>query len=152
MTTPTEPAPKLVYDDGCRFCTWATVFVARRSDVRPVPLSRVESGESLLSDAERARLPDDYAECAQLLTGDAVYSCGAAMERSFVLAGVLPAEAADFLDRFEDYVRLREAVYHCVSDNRDVMSTLVSRDPPARKHVAEEVRRPDDGEREASSR
>ena len=139
--------PKLVYDDDCHFCTWATTFVIRRSDVVPVPLSEVGRDDSPLSDAERGRLPDDYEECAQLLTHDAVYSCGAAMERSFVLAGVLPAELADFLDEFEDYARLREEVYGLVSDNRDLMSLIVSRDPPARKHVASEVRRSDEESR-----
>ena len=135
--------PKLVYDDDCHFCTWATVFVARRSDVVPVPLSRVGSADAPLSDAERKRLPDDYEECAQLLADGAVYSCGAAMERSFALAGVVPAELVDFLDQFEDYARLREAVYARVADNRDLLSTLVSRDPPAKKHLADEVRRSD---------
>ena len=133
--------PKLVYDDDCRFCTWATVFVMRRSGVVPVPLSTVGTGESWLADGERERLPENYEECAQLLTDDAVYSCGDAMERSFVLAGVLPAALADFFDGLDGYVRLRESVYHLVSDNRDLASKVVSRDPPARKHAAAEVRR-----------
>ena len=133
-------SPKLVYDDDCHFCTWATTFVIRRSDVVPVPFSGVKGDDSPLSDAERERLPDDYNECAHLLTDDAVYSCGAAMERSFVRAGVFPAELADFLDEFEEYVELRERVYDLVSHNRDLLSMIVSRDPPARKHVASEVR------------
>lgn len=132
--------PKLVYDDDCRFCTWAATFVVRRSDVRPVPLSQVRRGRSALDGEERERLPDGYGECAQLLTDDAVYSCGEAMERSFVLAGVVPARLADFLDEFEDYERLREAGYRLASENRDLLSLVIDREPPARRHVSDEER------------
>ena len=132
--------PKLVYDDDCRFCTWATTFVIRRSDVVPVPLSELRSGESPLADGERERLPDGYEECAQLLTDDAVYSCGEAMEQSFVVAGVLPAELAEFLRKFGGYERLRETVYRLVSDNRDLVSTVIQREPPARRHASDERR------------
>lgn len=127
--------PKLVYDDSCHFCTWATTFAARRSGVQPVRLSRVREGESRLTEEEHARLPDGYEECAQLITEDEVYSCGAATERSLVLAGVLPRELADFLDQFDDYVRLREDAYHFLSDHRDVVSTVIGRDPPVSEHV-----------------
>ena len=129
--------PKLVYDDDCHFCTWSATFAVRRSNIQPVRLSRVQEGTSRLSDDERDRLPDGYEECAQLVTEDAVYSCGAATEQSLVIAGVLPETLVDFLRQFEDYERLREAVYHFASDHRDILSNVISRDPPVSEHVSE---------------
>jgi predicted DCC family thiol-disulfide oxidoreductase YuxK len=128
-------APKLVYDDDCRFCTWSATFAVRRSDVQPVRLSRVEDGRSRLDEDERARLPEGYEECAQLVTEDAVYSCGAATEQSLVLAGALPAGLVAFLRRFDAYARLREATYHFASDHRDVLAKVISREPPVSQHV-----------------
>lgn len=129
--------PKLVYDDDCHFCTWSATFAVRRSNIQPVRLSRVQEGESRLSDDERDRLPDDYAECAQLITENAVYSCGAATEQSLVAAGVIPETLVDFLRQFEDYERLREAVYHFTSDHRDIISNAIGRNPPVSQHVSE---------------
>ena len=129
--------PKLVYDDDCRFCTWSATFAVRRSDVQPVRLSRVQAGESRLSSGERDRLPDGYEKCAQLLTEDAVYSCGAATEQSLVLAGTLPTALVDFLNRFEAYERIRERGYHLVSNNRDIVSKVFHREPPVSRHVSE---------------
>ena len=123
---------KLVYDDDCHFCTWSATFAVRRSDIEPVALSDVEAGTSRLTAEERARLPDDYPDCAQLVTDDAVYSCGAATEQSLVRAGVLPAELVDFLGQFDDYVRIREELYHVMSNHRDVWATVFHRDPPVR--------------------
>ena len=135
--------PKLVYDDDCRFCTWSATFAIRRSDVQPVRLSRVRSGESRLDDGERARLPEGYEECAQLITEDAVYSCGAAMEESLVIAGVLPESLVDFLRQFEDYERVREATYHLISNNRDLIAPVIGMDPPVSDHVSEESVHPE---------
>ncbi|PSP55855.1 DUF393 domain-containing protein [Halobacteriales archaeon QS_1_67_19] len=131
--------PKLVYDDDCRFCAWSATFAVRRSDIVPVRLSEVQDddADSRLTDAERARLPDDYAECAQLITDRAVYSCGAATEESLVRAGTLPAALIDVLREFRTYRRLREASYHWLSDNRDVVSNVFGREPPVSQHVSE---------------
>jgi len=129
--------PKLVYDDDCHFCTWSATYAVKRSDIQPVRLSEVQAGRSRLSDEERERLPDGYEECAQLITEDAVYSCGEATEQSLVIAGTLPAELVDFLRQFEDYERLREAVYHFTSNHRDIISKVISRDPPVSQHVSE---------------
>lgn len=129
--------PKLVYDDNCRFCTWSATFAVRRSDIQPVRLSRVQERESRLNDAERARLPEGYEQCAQLITDDAVYSCGASVEQSLVIAGVLPESLVDFLRHFEDYERLREASYHLLSNNRDIVAHVIGREPPVSQHVAE---------------
>ena len=130
--------PKLIYDDDCHFCTWSATFTVRRSNIQPVRLSRVQEGKSRLSDDERDRLPDGYEKCAQLITEDAVYSCGAATEQSLVIAGVLPEKLVEFLRQFEDYERLREAVYHFTSDHRDIISNIVGRDPPVSQHVSED--------------
>jgi hypothetical protein len=129
--------PKLVYDDDCHFCTWSATYAVKRSDIQPVRLSEVQKGRSRLSDDERARLPDGYEECAQLITEDAMYSCGEATEQSLVIAGTLPADIVEFMRQFEDYERLREAVYHFTSNHRDVISNVISRDPPVSQHVSE---------------
>jgi predicted DCC family thiol-disulfide oxidoreductase YuxK len=135
--------PKLVYDDDCHFCTWSATFAVRRSSIQPVRLSRVQERTSRLSDDERERLPEAYEECAQLITEDAVYSCGAATERSLVIAGVLPQPLVDFLRKFEDYERVRESVYHFTSDHRDIISNVIGRDPPVSQHVSQTDVRPE---------
>lgn len=140
--------PKLVYDDDCQFCTWSATFAVKRSDIQPVRLSRVQDGESRLTDEERERLPDGYEECAQLITDDAVYSCGAATEQSLVLAGTLPKQVTDFLRQFDDYERLREKVYHLTSNNRDIVSNVISRDPPVSQHVSEADVHPEERSRQ----
>ncbi|MFC6942294.1 DCC1-like thiol-disulfide oxidoreductase family protein [Salinirubellus sp. GCM10025818] len=132
--------PKLVYDDTCHFCTWSAVFAVRRSDVQPVRLSNVQAGESRLDDEERERLPEDYGECAQLITEDAVYSCGAATEQSLVLTDTLPSELVAVLRQFDAYETVREKGYHLVSNNRGKIAPLIGMEPPVSKHVpAEDV-------------
>lgn len=130
--------PKLVYDDDCYFCTWSATFAVRQSNIQPVRLSEVQEGQSRLSDFEREHLPDDYEEYAQLIAENAVYSCGAATEESLVIAGVLPRRPIAFLRWFKTYGRLREKTYHTLSDNRDIVSNVFSRDPPVSDHVSEE--------------
>lgn len=80
---------------------------------------------------------------------DAVHSCGASMEQSLIIVGVLPKSLVDFLQQFEDYKRLREAVYHFFSNNRDVISNVIDRDPPVSKHSPKRAfirtRRPKNG-------
>ena len=137
-------APKLVYDDDCHFCTWSATFAVRRSDVVPVRLSEVLDGDSRLTEEERARLPDGFEECAQLVTDDAVYSCGAATERSLVRAGVIPAELVEFLSGFEDYEKLRERAYGFMSDHRDLLALAIDRDPPVGRNVPDSDLDPDE--------
>ncbi|WP_226483292.1 DCC1-like thiol-disulfide oxidoreductase family protein [Natrinema amylolyticum] len=139
--------PKLVYDDDCHFCTWSATFAVRRSDIQSIKLSEVREGRSRLSDFEREHLPDGYEECAQLITENAVYSCGAATEESLVIAGVLPRRLVEFLRRFETYGRLREKTYHTVSSNRDIVSNVLGRDPPVSDHVSEDEVRPEQSSR-----
>ena len=117
----------LVYDDSCGFCTWAAEFVTERSAVELV-------GFSELDEQTRKRLPADYENCAHLIVDDAVYSCGAAMERAFVRTGLGEglSPVVRFLDQFQDYTRVRERVYREIADRRDTLGTVVSREPPAR--------------------
>jgi len=136
-------APQLVYDDDCHLCTWSATFAVRRSNIQPVRLSRVQNGTSRLDDDERDRLPDGYEECAQLLTEDAVHSCGAAMEQSLIFAGVLPGSFVEGLRRFDGYERLRERGYHFLSNNRDHLAKVIDRDPPVSQHVSEESVHPE---------
>ncbi|WP_408960488.1 DCC1-like thiol-disulfide oxidoreductase family protein [Natrinema sp. 74] len=129
---------KLVYDDDCHFCTWSATFAVRRSNIQPIRLSEVQEGRSRLSDFEREHLPDGYEECAQLITENAVYSCGAATEESLVIAGVLPRRLIEFLRRFEMYGWLREKMYHTLSNNRDIVANVLGRKPPVSDHVSED--------------
>ncbi|SNZ03212.1 Predicted thiol-disulfide oxidoreductase YuxK, DCC family [Natronoarchaeum philippinense] len=122
------PETTLVYDDDCGFCTWWADFVDRRSDVRAV-------GFMDLTDDLQDRLPDDYEECAHLVTDETVYSCGAAMEQAFVRTDV-PDELADLVEfarQFDDYRRLRESVYESIADNRETAGKVMSKTPPARR-------------------
>lgn len=125
-------APRLVYDDDCRYCTWAATFAVKRSDIEPVRLSAVRNGTSSLTEADRARLHDGYEECAQLITEDAVYSCGAATEQAFVRAGVLPEASVESWRSYAGYIGLREALYHFMSNHRDTLAKVLSRTPPIR--------------------
>ncbi|QSW99738.1 DCC1-like thiol-disulfide oxidoreductase family protein [Haloterrigena alkaliphila] len=138
-----EYVPKLVYDDDCYFCTWSATFAVRRGNIQPVRLSEVQDGESRLRDFEREHLPEDFEECAQLLTEDAVYSCGAATEEALVIAGVLPRRPIEFLRRFTTYNWLREKTYHTLSNNRGIVANVFGRDPPVSDHVPEEDVYPD---------
>ncbi|GAA0679790.1 DCC1-like thiol-disulfide oxidoreductase family protein [Natronoarchaeum mannanilyticum] len=118
----------LVYDDDCGFCTWWAEFVDERSDVPIV-------GFADLTPELRDRLPEDYEECAHLVTDEKVYSCGAAMEEAIVRSDV-PEELVDaieFARQFEDYDRLREGVYRLIANNRETAGKVMSTTPPARR-------------------
>jgi len=121
--------PTLVYDDDCGFCTWWVDWAARHADLRIV-------GFSTLTPTLRERLPDDYADCVHLVTDDAVYSCGEAVERTLVRTDVAgdSRPVVDFLRQFEDYERLRERAYRWAADNRDTLGLVVSKTPPARRN------------------
>lgn len=120
-------APKLVYQGNCRFCAWAAKWADEHGEFEPL-------GFDQLTDSERARLPVDYEECAHIVTDETVYSRGEAVERALVHAGLLPGEVVEFLGQFEDYPRLREAVYHSVSERRDLLSTVVGEESPVRRY------------------
>lgn len=130
--------PTFVYDDDCGFCTWWADQFARRTDLRTV-------GFAELDDDLRARLPADYADCAHLVTDDAVYSCGAGIEEALVRteAGAEARHLVDFLRQFDDYTDLRERAYRFAADRRDTLGLVVSKTPPARRDR-------DDGDRRHS--
>jgi predicted DCC family thiol-disulfide oxidoreductase YuxK len=116
----------LVYDDDCGFCSWWAAVAAEHTDLGIV-------GFSALTDAERERLPEDYEDCAHLLTDDEVLSCGAAIEVVLDRLGVLPRELRLFLNQTVDYSPLRERLYREAADRRSLWGRLVSDAPPARR-------------------
>jgi len=117
----------LVYDDDCGFCTWWAERIESRADVTLLGFSDL--------DAEtRERLPEDYEECAHLLTDEEVYSCGESIEEALLRSevGGEAREAVEVMRGFEEYERLRELAYRAVADRRDVLGQFISSDPPAR--------------------
>lgn len=115
-----------VYDDQCGFCSWWASFFARRTQMGIV-------GFSELTDDERERLPEDYEECAHLLTDEAEFSCGAAIEEGLVRAGALPDDVPKFFRQFTDYPTYRERLYREAAERRDAWGFFVSEEPPARR-------------------
>lgn len=120
-----EPA-WLVYDDDCGFCSWWAALAAEQTDLGII-------GFDALRDDERERLPDDYEDCAHLLTGDEVRSCGAAIEAVLDRMGVIPRELRLFLNQTADYGPLRENLYRAAADRRSLWGKFVSEEPPARR-------------------
>ena len=118
----------LVYDDDCGFCTWWADVFDTRSDLRIV-------GFRDLTDEMRDRLPDNYEDCAHLVTDDEVYSCGASIDEAIVRADVSGPidDVVVFLRQFDDYEQYRERAYQWVANNRDRLGTYVSKTPPARQ-------------------
>lgn len=115
------PRVRMVYDDDCGFCTWCARQGVRYADVEAVAFSDVTA------DVE-ARLPPHWRESAHLLTDDAVYSGGAAVERVF--ARMHPALSGAFrrLRRVPGYPWLRERLYEWAAAHRDWWGRIVSRD------------------------
>jgi predicted DCC family thiol-disulfide oxidoreductase YuxK len=116
--------PTLVYDDDCGFCTWWAELFDARSSLRVV-------GFSELTPELRERLPEGYEECVHLVTDDAVYSCGEAVEEALARSEPGLEPVVGFLRQFGDYERARERLYRWGADNRDLFGRFVSR-PPAR--------------------
>jgi len=118
---------RLVYDDDCGFCTWCADWVAERSELALV-------GFSELTPELRERLPEEYEECAHLVTDDAVYSCGESIEQALVRSEYddVVAPVVEFARNFEEYGNLRERAYRWGADNRDKLGLVVSKTPPAR--------------------
>ncbi|WP_276255243.1 thiol-disulfide oxidoreductase DCC family protein [Halomontanus rarus] len=123
-----EPPARLVYDDDCGFCTWCAEYAAARGEFELV-------GFSELTPDQRARLPDEYEECAHLLTQNAVYSCGEAIEEALARVDSpvrWPVEGFRLVPRRD---RIREPLYRLVADNRDLFGKIVRREPPARTNT-----------------
>lgn len=121
-----EHPPRIVFDDMCGFCTWCVHFAQRHGEFEIV-------GFSELSPDQKARLPDDYETCVHLLTDDAVYDCGEAVEQA--LRRMSPALDAAFsvLDEVPGYASLRERVYRWAADRRDWWAKIVRDEPPAKQ-------------------
>ena len=117
---PSPSPPRLVYDDDCGFCTRSAEWVARRADVELV-------GFSDLTPDQRARLPDEWRQCAHLLTDEAVYSCGEAMERAFALTGAVPRDLVRAARRIPGHETVREGGYRIVADHRGLIGKLLHR-------------------------
>lgn len=115
-------SPRLVYDDDCGFCSWWAALVVDRG----VPVV----GFSDVTEDDRERLPENYETCVHLLTDEAVYSCGEAVEQALVRAHLLPADLVEFLRQFADYESLRDEGYEWVADNRDKLGVVLSAEPP----------------------
>lgn len=116
-----------VYDDDCGFCTWCASIVAERTDAGIV-------GFSELTDEERARLPEEWRECAHLLTDEEVYSCGEAIEEALVRADLVPHEVFDMLAFVvPNYEEKRERLYHWGAHRRGIWGKFVYKQPPTRR-------------------
>ena len=118
-----EGPPQLVYDDDCGFCTWCASFAAERGTFDLV-------GFSDLSPAQRARLPDDYEQCAHLLTAEAVYSCGEAIEETLARVETPSRLLATAFRQLPGSETVREPLYREVADRRGLFGRLASREPP----------------------
>lgn len=112
---------RMVYDDDCGFCTWCARQGVRFADVEAVAFSDVGPDQE-------TRLPPDWRESAHLLTDDAVYSGGGAIEQ--VLARMHPALDVVFagLRRVPGYPWLRERLYHWAAAHRDWWGQVVRRE------------------------
>jgi len=115
--------PRFVYDDDCGFCTWWAEFFAEHADVELVGFSEMDG-------ALRDRLPTAYEDCAHLVTDEAVYSCGAAIEEALARSDVgKPARPVfDVFGESEAYADLRERTYREVADRRALWGRLLSSD------------------------
>lgn len=111
--------PTLIYDHECGFCTWAAEWVAEHGDVDIV-------GFDELTATQIDRLPHDWRDCAHLLDGDDVYSCGAAMEEAFLRTEDRGTPVVRTLRHLPWYGRVRERAYQFVADHRSLFGSFVS--------------------------
>ena len=122
----TAHPPRLVYDDDCGFCTWCVERALDWGNFEPV-------GFSELSPDQRARLPEEYENSAHLLTDEAVYSAGEAVEQTVVRLYPELEPLVDELRAFESYRELREGLYRWGADRRGWWGKIVRACPPARQ-------------------
>ena len=105
--------PRLVYDDDCGFCMYMTRWLLRFGAFDPVAFSE-------LTPDQKARLPDDYETCMHLLTDDAVYSCGHALEQSVSRCGVVGRSVVRTAGLLPYWGSIRERGYRFVADRRAI--------------------------------
>ncbi len=115
-----SPPPRLVYDDDCGFCTWCAEYAAARGTFELV-------GFAELTPDQRARLPDEYEDCAHLLTQDAVYSCGEAIEIATAKLGLSHRFAVALFRAAPGSGQVREPLYRWVADRRSLWGKLLRR-------------------------
>lgn len=113
--------PRLVYDDDCEFCTWCAAFAARHGDFEPV-------GFADLTPEQRERLPDDWDNCAHLVTDEAVYSCGEAVEQTIGRFGPAARRLVRAASRLPGYRRFRRRAYRWGAERRDWWGKIVRRE------------------------
>ena len=133
LRSPDMNTPRLVYDDECGFCMYMICWLLRFGEFDPV-------GFSELTPDQTARLPDEYDDCMHLLTDEAVYSCGSALEQCVARCGAggrLLVRTARRLPRWE---QIRERGYRFVADRRSVWGQYRSCE-----HVDREPAGPDAG-------
>jgi predicted DCC family thiol-disulfide oxidoreductase YuxK len=118
--------PVIVYDDDCGFCTWSAGWAIRHG-----PFDAI--GFANLTPDQRARLPEDFEECAHLLTANAVYSCGAATERTVLRTYPLLHWLFVVFRLVPGYTKIRERLYHWVADHRAWFGELLSAEPPVER-------------------
>ncbi|EMA38214.1 hypothetical protein C446_10205 [Halobiforma nitratireducens JCM 10879] len=116
----------LVYDDDCGFCTWCAEFAAERGTFDLVGFSELE-GDQL------SRLPDEYEDCAHLLTDEGTYSCGAAIEETLARVDTPSRLLAVAFRQLPGRETVREPLYREVADRRALFGSFASRNPPTRE-------------------
>jgi predicted DCC family thiol-disulfide oxidoreductase YuxK len=114
---------RLVYDDDCGFCTWCARVADRYTPVEPVGFAALDGD----ADADlRARLPERYEECAHLVVGRTVYSCGEAVEQALARAHPAVGLLFGLLRSVPGYSCLREDLYRWGADRRTLWGRVVS--------------------------
>lgn len=105
--------PRLVYDDDCGFCMYMIRWLLRFGKFDPI-------GFTELTADQKARLPDEYESCMHLLTDEAVYSCGQALEQCVSRCGVVGRYIVH-TGRLLPYSGwIRERGYRFVADRRSI--------------------------------
>lgn len=120
MVVAVRAPPRLVYDDDCGFCTWCAEYADSRGVFELV-------GFSDLTPDQRARLPDDYERCSHLLTDDAAFSCGHAIEEIGARLGARERTAVRLFRLLPGHERLREPLYRAAADRRALWGRFVRR-------------------------
>lgn len=112
--------PRLVYDDDCGFCRWCAEYADAKGAFELV-------GFSELTPDQRARLPDGYTDCVHLLTDDAVFSCGEAVEETLARMGSAERTAVRLFRLLPGHERLYEPLYRAISARRGLFGRFLRR-------------------------
>lgn len=110
--------PKLVYDDDCGFCTRSALYISRESEVALVPFSSV-------SPPLEDNLPENWQECAHLVTEDSIYSGGEAMVRAYELTDGRLSPFLGILRYIPGYEIVRDMIYDWITDHRPLVSRIL---------------------------